>query len=200
MTNENKNIKKEKIENKKDESKDEIKKSHESKPVDKEKKVIENSEKKQNDAGDEKPVVKKESKKKMLVKKEEAIANGVNLRVGKRHGIYICSFIKNKKIDAAIKDLEEVIKLKKAIPFKGEIPHRKGKIMSGRYPVKGAKLFIPLLKGLRGNVLANGLDLDKTVIYYASANGGFMPAKRKGGKTKRTHVLLKAKELGAKVK
>src|SRR3989344_5767436 len=144
--------------------------------------------------------VKKEQKKVVEKKKEEAIARGLGMHASKKHCMYICNFIKNKPVDKAISDLEDVIKLKRAVPFKGEIPHRKGKIMSGRYPIKGSKLFIPLLKGLKGNVLANGLDLDKTVIYYASANGGFMPAKRKGGKTKRTHVLLKARELGAKVK
>ncbi len=138
------------------------------------------------------------SKEKKIVKKEEAIAHAKNLHVSKRHGVYICQFIKNKKIDAAIRDLEEVIKLKKAVPFKGEIPHRKGKIMSGRYPIKGAKLFLPLLKGLKGNALVNGLDLDKTVINYASANFGFRPAKRTGGKAKRTNILLKAKELEGK--
>src|SRR3989338_2539166 len=56
------------------------------------------------------------------VKKTEAVARGVSVRASKRHCMYICSFIKGKKIDAAIADLEQVIKIKKIVPFKGEIP------------------------------------------------------------------------------
>jgi large subunit ribosomal protein L22 len=109
--------------------------------------------------------------------------------------MYICSFIKGKKIDNAIEDLKSVIKLKLAVPFKGEIPHRKGKgMMSGRYPVKTAEQFIGILKALRGNVLVNGMDLDKTRITIASANWASLPAKRGGARFKRSHVLLKATE------
>jgi len=35
--------------------------------------------------------------------------------------------------------------MKKAVPMKGEIPHRKG-IGTGRYPVKASAFFIKLLK------------------------------------------------------
>lgn len=137
---------------------------------------------------------KKESKKKAAQKKEEAIARGISIRASKKHCVYICSFIKNKKIDKAIEDLTEVIKMKKPIPFKGEIPHRKG-MMSGRYPIKASKYFINVLKALKGNAIVNGLDLDKTRIYIASANWASRPARSAGRRAKRTHVLLKAKEI-----
>src|SRR3989344_1393560 len=89
---------------------------------------------------------KKETKKEEKKKKEEAIARGVSLRASKKHCMYICSFIKGKNIDKAIEDLEEVLMFKRPIPFKGEIPHRKGKIMSGRYPVKVSAMMINVLK------------------------------------------------------
>ena len=64
--------------------------------------------------------------------------------------MYICNFIRGKKIDSAISDLELVIKKKKAVPFKGEIPHRRDLgVMSGRYPINASKIFIQILKGLR---------------------------------------------------
>ena len=142
-----------------------------------------------------KPTEKKKEKKVMHVKKEEAVANGKAMHMSKRQGMYICTFIKGKKIDDAINELQSVMKLKKAVPFKGEIPHRKGKgMMSGRYPVKASGLFITLLKGLKGNVITNGLDLDKTVIYYAAANWAFRPLRSGNRKGKRTHITLKAKE------
>ncbi|MEK6933372.1 MAG: hypothetical protein AABW75_00675 [Nanoarchaeota archaeon] len=139
------------------------------------------------------PSQKKEVKK--ISKKDEAIAKGINLHLSKKHCMYICKYIKNKTIDIAIKDLESVIKMKNPIPFKGEIPHRSHPgMMSGRYPVKASKEFIYLLKGLKGNVIVNGLDLDKTLIYYASATWAARPAKRGGMRFKRAFVVLKAKE------
>mgnify|MGYP001593607326 FL=1 len=143
---------------------------------------------------EDKKETKKEEKKEVKKKKEEAVARGMSLRASKKHCMYICSFIKGKSIDTAIENLEEVLMFKRPIPFKGEIPHRKGKILSGRYPVKVSAMMINVLKGLKGNVIANGLDLDKTRIYFASASWASRPRRGAGGRFKRTHVILKAKE------
>jgi ribosomal protein L22 len=137
---------------------------------------------------------KPEIKKVEVAKKEEAITKGTNLHASMRQCMYICKFIKNKSIDDAIKDLEDVILYKQIVPFKGEIPHRKGKIMSGRYPINVSKLFIPILKTLKGNVLVNKMDLDKTRIYFASACYASRPSKKGGGRFKRANLVLKAKE------
>lgn len=128
-------------------------------------------------------------------KKPEAIARGINLPISKKHSMYICKFIKNKPIEKALYDLEKVIELKQAIPFKGEIPHRKG-MMSGRYPIKASKFFINILKSLKGNAIINNLDLDKTRIVLASANWASRPARFDGRRAKRTHVIIKAMEVG----
>jgi ribosomal protein L22 len=138
---------------------------------------------------------KKEEKPK--VRKYEAIAKGENLHASKKQCMYICSFIKNKKIDTAISDLEQVTKMKKAVPFKGEIPHRKGNIMSGRYPVKASKLFITMLKGLKGNAIVNGMELEDTKIKTASASWARRPMRSGNRQAKRTNVLLVAKDLGS---
>lgn len=135
-------------------------------------------------------------KQQVLNKKEEAIANGRSLPLSRKQCQYICSFIKNKPIDSAINDLEQVIKFKKIVPFKGEIPHRKGKgIMSGRYPIKAAKIFISLLKGLKGNVILNQMELEKTRITLASASWASRPMRKGSVQGKRTHVRLAAKEV-----
>ena len=139
---------------------------------------------------DKKPVSKVQK-----VKKEEAVARGTNLPASKKHCMYICRFIKNKPIDLALSELQSVIAMKRPIPFKGEIPHRSFPgMMSGRYPVNASKQFINMLKALKGNVLVNGLDLDKTRIYFASATWDSRPARKGGTRFKRAHVLLKAKE------
>src|SRR3989344_245775 len=179
----------------------EIKKDNE------EKKQIENVKEDKNEIGEKKLTedkneeskkeIKEDKKKAPIIKKKhEAKACGVGIHAGKKHCMYICNFIKNKKIDAAIAELEQVIKLKRAIPFKGEVPHRKGRMMSGRYPVNASKLFIKLLKGLKGNILINGMDLDKTRIVSGSANWAPRPARGGGRRAKRTHVTLIAKEIG----
>jgi ribosomal protein L22 len=158
-------------------------------------------EKEQPKLAEAKPEVKEEKKEgkkveqKKIAKKEEAVARGDNLHASMKQCMYICAFIKNKHIDDAIKDLEQVIKMKKVVPFKGEIPHRSAPgIMSGRYPVNASKLFIPILKGLKGNVIANQMDLDKSRITFASACWASRPSKRGGGRFKRTNVVLKARE------
>ena len=136
----------------------------------------------------------KQEKSKQIVKKEEAIAKGVSISISEKHARYICSFIKGKTVDQAILELEQVVKMKRAIPFKGEIPHRRN-MQSGRYPINASKVFISLLKGLKGNIIVNGLDIEKTKIYLASTARAFRPAKGAGRYAKRCHVLLKAKEV-----
>ena len=160
--------------------------------------IQDKAESKESEAPQESKEEKKEvkpAKKEIKVKKEEAIARGLNLHASKKHCMYICSYIKDKSIDKALLDLQEVIKMKKPIPFKGEIPHRSYPgMMSGRYPVNASKQFIYLLKALRGNVITNGLELEKTKIAEATANWASRPQKRGGARFKRTHVLLKARE------
>lgn len=147
----------------------------------------------------EKKSLKKDAKIKEIVKKEEAVARGYGMHMSMKQAKYICKFIQGKKIDLAINDLEKVVKMKKAVPFKGEIPHRKGVgMMSGRYPVKASGLIIKTLKGLKGNVVINGIDLDQAVIYFASASWASRPLKKGNRQAKRVNLILKAKVLGDK--
>lgn len=126
------------------------------------------------------------------VKRTEAVVNGRSLPVSTKHAIAICNFIKNKDIDWAIIALEQVEKKKKAVPMRGEIPHRKGKgMMSGRYPVKAAGEFIRLLKSLKANAIVNELELEKCKLACMS-NVAARQYRRFGrGRFKRTHVQLK---------
>ena len=133
---------------------------------------------------------KKDDKKKTTpkIKKDFAVVNGKNIPVSTKDCIAICKFIKFKKIEDAINDLGQIIQLKKAVPMKGEIPHRKGKIMSGRFPIKAAKRFIILLKSLQGN--ANMYEIEEPIISEAIANIGERPFGRFGIRKKRTHVKI----------
>jgi len=137
---------------------------------------------------------KKPIQKKEIVKKDEAIVNGVSLRISTKTSVGICKFIRKKTIDKAIADLEDVLKFKKAIPLKGEIPHRKGKgMMSGRYPINAVKEFIKMLKTLKANANVNGLE--EPIIIEAIPNKASRPYGRFGAvKRKRTHVRIKCIE------
>lgn len=139
--------------------------------------------------------IKKEEKhgKKPEIKKSLAVVNAQGLPISTKTSSYVCKFIKNKKIEDAIEDLKQVILKKKAIPMKGEIPHRKGKIMSGRFPRNAAMHFIKLLKSLSANSVVNGIS--NPIISEAIANIASRPYSKFGAvRKKRTHVKLVARE------
>lgn len=126
--------------------------------------------------------------------KSEALAYGRNAPISTKHAIAICRAIKNKRINDSLKILEDVLKKKWAIAFKGEIPHRKG-MASGRYPINASQYFIKLVKSLKANAENSGIDTETARIYFANANRASRPHKRGGSmKFKRTHVLLKIKD------
>ena len=85
-------------------------------PVKKEEKKVE--EKKTETKNEKKEVkkteVKKPAQKKPTVKKEFAETNSRGLPISTLDAKFICKFIKNKKIDKAIEDLEMVIRKKKS--------------------------------------------------------------------------------------
>jgi len=138
---------------------------------------------------EEKPVKKIEKP-----KKTEATLRGADLPISTKHSIAICDFIRNKKIDTAIKQLEDILQYKTALPMRGEIPHRlKGAIPSGRYPQNSIKAFIKMLKNLKANATNVNLNAEKLIISKAIANKANRPSRHGGrthGKRKRSHVEL----------
>jgi len=125
--------------------------------------------------------------------KTEAVVKSYNLPISTKYSAAICKFIKNKRIEEAITDLEQVLKFRKVIPMKGEIPHRKGRgIMSGRFPKKATESFIKLLKNLSANASYSGLE--EPVIAESVANIGSRPYGKFGAvRKKRTHVEITAR-------
>lgn len=151
--------------------------------------------KEQTPANESKPSKKEEKK----VKKEEAHAKGDGLRASLKHTMYLSKFVKGKSIDQALTDLNDVLGFRRVVPFKGEIPHRSAPgVMSGRYPQAATKEFIRVLKNLKGNAIANGLELEQTRIYFASPSWAFRPMRRGGRKAKRVNLVVKAREVKEK--
>lgn len=114
------------------------------------------------------------------------------MHISTKHAMAICRFLRGRKINESISLLEDVIKMKIAVPFKGEVPHKKG--VSARYPVKASEVFIKLLKSLSANATQKGLDLEKVRIHGNAnrASRARKPGRKIGRKFKRAHVLLVA--------
>ncbi len=142
---------------------------------------------------EQKLAVKEETKKIEKESKSEkkyVFVRGLSLPISKKHAVAICRFIKGKRIEIAIREIEEVVKGKKAIPMKGELPHRKG-MERGRYPINAAGVFIKLLKSLDANTNIN--NLGEVYISVAKADKASRPYRRFGSRRfKRTNVILVA--------
>lgn len=166
---------------------------HEEKVIEKalEKTEEKNMEEKKEEKKEEKAEEKKiEEKKKERPKKTKVFVNATDVPISVKHSAAICYFIKRKKISDAIRELEQVAKKRIPLPMKGEIPHRKGDIMSGRYPQKAARHFIVLLKSLSSNCTFHGIE--DPIITEAFANIGARPFGRGGIRRKRAHITIAA--------
>lgn len=102
---------------------------------------------------------------------------GRELKISPKAATEICRAIKGMKIEEARKLLEEVIGLKRAIPYKRykkEVPHRRlqERWYAGRYPVKAAERILRLLEELEANAEYKGLDLEKLRIVHAASQRG----------------------------
>jgi len=114
-----------------------------------------------------------------LKNEEETVARAKanELPISPKHAIEIANFIRGMTTGEAISYLEDVIALKKAIPFKRfnrDVAHKKGLVGwdAGRYPVKASGRYITLLKSVEKNAEYNGLDLNNLKIVHVSANRG----------------------------
>jgi large subunit ribosomal protein L22 len=99
------------------------------------------------------------------------------LPISPKHAIEIARFIRQKRTDIAIADLEQVIAKKKAVPFKRfnrNVAHKRGLEGwdAGRYPKKASEAYIRLLESVKKNAEYIGLDAEKLEIIHASANRG----------------------------
>ena len=101
-------------------------------------------------------------------------AIGKELHISKKHAFEISSAIKGMKLDDARDFLEQVVELKRAVPYRRytrNIPHKKG-MCTGRYPQKAAKEFLRVLKNLESNATYKGLDQENMRITRIATKKG----------------------------
>jgi large subunit ribosomal protein L22 len=107
-----------------------------------------------------------------------AKAKANELNMSPKHSIEIATFIRNQRVNDAIAYLNEVVSLKKAIPFRRfnrNVAHKRGlpgNWDAGRYPVKASKAYIRVLESVKKNAEYIGLDADNLEIIHVSANRG----------------------------
>jgi len=182
---------KEKVEEKKSEDNKKSEKSSD-KTGDKKPETTKSEEKKTEGKSEAKTAEKKVETKVKKVPKSEAFVYSPSAHLSMKTSAAVCRFIVGKTIDQATADLKEVAAGRKPIPMKGEIPHRHGKIMSGRFPKNASEHFIMLLKTLAGNCNVNGLE--EPVIAEAIANIASRPYGKFGAvRRKRAHIKIIAK-------
>ncbi|MBI2448672.1 hypothetical protein HYV49_00055 [Candidatus Pacearchaeota archaeon] len=143
----------------------------------------------------EKPESKKETKKEVKhPKKTDAFALGASLPISTKHSKEISRFISGKNPEEALELLENAYNMRIAIPFRGEIPHRKGRIMSGRYPIKALEYFIRVLKSAVANASLHNVNIINSRV-NAKADMASRPYKRFGSERfKRTNIKITIKE------
>ena len=103
-----------------------------------------------------------------------AKAYGYELRCSPKHSVNIARAIKGMKVPDAKRYLEEVIKMKRAVPFfthRKKMCHRRG-MGSGAYPQKAARYILKILENAENNAEYKGLDPENMIIAHISAYKG----------------------------
>ena len=106
-----------------------------------------------------------------------ARAMAKSLKISPKHCVEICNALRGMEVDKAKAYLNDVIDMKRAVPFKRhnkKVGHRKGLEgwPTGRYPVKAANQILKVLENAEANAEYIGMDTDKLVIEHISSHRG----------------------------
>jgi large subunit ribosomal protein L22 len=106
-----------------------------------------------------------------------AIASAREVDISPKAAREICNTIKGMFLDKAKEYLEDVILMKKAVPYKRHkkhVAHRKelSKWPAGRYPIKAAKKILEVLENAENNAEFKGLDIERMKIIHAASQKG----------------------------
>lgn len=115
---------------------------------------------------------------KILEPERTVIASGRDLNISFKEAVELCRYLKDRKLEEAKKILEEVIELKRAIPyrtFNKKVPHHRYDHTSGpaRYPRKVAKTLLKILESLEANAEFKGLDVGRIKLVHLAAQKGY---------------------------
>lgn len=128
-----------------------------------------------------------------------ALAHVRNENASFKHSVMLSNFVRDKKAEDAIKDLEAVSELKKAVPFtryNRDVAHKRG-MSAGRYPVKASKVFIKLIKNAMANAKDKNLGEDLKIVHVCAKKGATVNryGRHRGRATKVVNVEIALKPL-----
>ena len=108
-----------------------------------------------------------------------ARAKASSLKISPKHSVEICSAIRGMEVSKAKAYLNDVIEMKKAVPFKRHnrgVGHRKGMKgwAAGRYPVKASKAILKVLENAEANAEYKGMDVENLKIEHISSHKGMV--------------------------
>jgi large subunit ribosomal protein L22 len=102
---------------------------------------------------------------------------GMELHISPKAAHEICRTLKGMRAKLARTYLEDVIALKRSVPFKRynrNVAHRHGLVGwdAGRYPKKAAKAVLNVLDNALANAEYKGMESDKLRIFHAGTKKG----------------------------
>ena len=102
-----------------------------------------------------------------------------SLKISPKHCVEICRTIRGMEVEKAKAYLNDVIDMKKSVPFKRhnkKVGHRKGQEgwAAGRYPVKAAEQILKVLENAEANAEYKGMDTEKLFIEHISSHRGIV--------------------------
>ena len=110
-------------------------------------------------------------------------AMGRDMNVSFKDMVMVAEAIRGKKLQTAIQLMDDVVALKKSIPyrrFNKGIGHRKGcQFKLGKFPQKAAGYALKILKNLEANAEFKGFDPDKIKVIHCQAQLGVSRPRRK---------------------
>jgi len=99
------------------------------------------------------------------------------VHISPKHALEICRELKGMHINEAKSFLEDVVAMKKVVPFKRhkkDVSHKRGlnKWYAGQYPKKAAAEILQLIANARSNAEYKGLDPERMRIKHIAIKKG----------------------------
>ncbi|MBI2146004.1 50S ribosomal protein L22 [Candidatus Woesearchaeota archaeon] len=133
-----------------------------------------------------------------------AVARALNVPVSSKQGIELSNYLRYHSTARAKIMLEEVIALRRAVPYRRftkDLGHKPG-IGAGRFPQKAAGFMLRLVKAVEANAQVKGLNSSSLKITKLVVNKASTPFS--GGRLrhrhKRSHIEIEVQEGSAKIK
>ncbi len=119
---------------------------------------------------------------------------GRDLPISTKQSLEICNMIRKKNLLRVKSMLSDVMKMRMPVPFKrfnDGVGHRRGKLASGRYPIKSSKSILEILESAETNAQQKGLNTSRLSVLHISAQKASRPmrsSRHRGRQAKRTHI------------